>query len=450
MNINDMVAAMAAKTVDAMVDVEPYNAIAEADGIANVAQATSRASTSCRCSWRRRRISSRRTRTPSSHISRPGSKSAREFKEQARQGRRGDLHVLHLEGLQDEPDTFRRRWRASRSIPGFPSDLKPYMHAPRRNPAQGKEDQGDPGLEEGAAPGIHGEGARLWRSASRLRPISQAAHRLAPEPFRRRRLYACTDIDDGAMQSGTPCVQPRRYEPVDLEFQAARAPRAATASAAWAKAWRSDRARTAAASCGSRTRARRRTSPPSTCPIRASRRWSCRPTCRSPTCARTRSRSIGDIMAVAYQMPEGRAEAGGLRAVRHLRAGKAEVDRLLRLLRPALARRAPALVLRRRVRPPGVRRARLPADPSAGRPVLPLHRRAQPVEADRGRPLVAARHPQGRRRRRRPRATRRRRSTGLPRPQHQRLSAAAATGSISAISTAACSSSTSPTRRSRS
>src|SRR6185312_15171649 len=35
MNVNDMVAAMAAKTVDAMVNVEPYNAIAEAEGIAN-------------------------------------------------------------------------------------------------------------------------------------------------------------------------------------------------------------------------------------------------------------------------------------------------------------------------------------------------------------------------------------------------------------------------------
>ncbi len=35
MNVNDMVAAMSAKTVDAMVNVEPYNAIAEADGLAN-------------------------------------------------------------------------------------------------------------------------------------------------------------------------------------------------------------------------------------------------------------------------------------------------------------------------------------------------------------------------------------------------------------------------------
>ncbi len=35
MNVNDMVAAMSAKTVDAMVNIEPYNAIAEADGLVN-------------------------------------------------------------------------------------------------------------------------------------------------------------------------------------------------------------------------------------------------------------------------------------------------------------------------------------------------------------------------------------------------------------------------------
>jgi len=35
MNVNDMIAAMAAKTVDAMVNVEPYNAIAEDQGLAN-------------------------------------------------------------------------------------------------------------------------------------------------------------------------------------------------------------------------------------------------------------------------------------------------------------------------------------------------------------------------------------------------------------------------------
>jgi ABC-type nitrate/sulfonate/bicarbonate transport system substrate-binding protein len=38
MNVNDMIAAMAAKTVDAMVNVEPYNAIAEDQGLANSLQ----------------------------------------------------------------------------------------------------------------------------------------------------------------------------------------------------------------------------------------------------------------------------------------------------------------------------------------------------------------------------------------------------------------------------
>ncbi len=36
MDVNNMIAAMSSKTVDAMVNVEPYNAIAEADGIGNI------------------------------------------------------------------------------------------------------------------------------------------------------------------------------------------------------------------------------------------------------------------------------------------------------------------------------------------------------------------------------------------------------------------------------
>ena len=62
MNVNDMIAAMAAKTVDAMVNIEPYNAIAEAEASAR-SSSTSRNTTTCRCSWRRRPTSSRRTPT---------------------------------------------------------------------------------------------------------------------------------------------------------------------------------------------------------------------------------------------------------------------------------------------------------------------------------------------------------------------------------------------------
>ena len=88
-------------------------------------------------------------------------------------------------------------------------------------------------------------------------------------------------------------------------------------------------------------------------------------------------------------VPEGQSEARRLRAVRHLEARKAEVDRLCRLLGPAFARRASALVRRWRIRAHGLGRARLRAEPSARRPVLPLLRCAQSVEADGDRPLVA-------------------------------------------------------------
>ena len=71
------------------------------------------------------------------------------------------------------------------------------------------------------------------------------------------------------------------------------------ASAAWAKACRSRSHRTAAVLSGWRMRARRRISPLSTCRIRASPKWSCRPICRSPICAPTRSRSA----ATRWQWP---------------------------------------------------------------------------------------------------------------------------------------------------
>ena len=91
--------------------------------------------------------------------------------------------------------------------------------------------------------------------------------------------------------------------------------------------------------------------------------------------------------------------------------------------------------------------AGLRADASAGRPVLPLHRRAQSVEAGRSRPLAHAGHQAGRQRRRRRRAIRSTRATARTTATSIRSGRTAAT---SPISTAACTSSTSPTRPTRS
>ena len=114
--------------------------------------------------------------------------------------------------------------------------------------------------------------------------------------------------------------------------------------------------------------------------------------------------------------------------------------------RAAFARRAPALVLRRRIRPHGVGRGGLRADASARRPVLPLHRRAQSVEAGRSRPLVDAGHAQGDNVSRRRRAIRSTRATARTTPTSIRSARTAAT---SPTSTAACTCSTFPTRRTR-
>ena len=85
--------------------------------------------------------------------------------------------------------------------------------------------------------------------------------------------------------------------------------------------------------------------------------------------------TVGDILAVAYQTQQPGDAAGRVRAVRHLDPGKPEADHLLRLLRAEFARRASAVVRRRRIHPHELGRARLPADPPEGRPVLPVHRR---------------------------------------------------------------------------
>ena len=207
------------------------------------------------------------------------------------------------------------------------------------------------------------------------------------------------------------------------------------ASAAWAKACRCRSPRTAAASSGSRMKARRRISPPSTCPIRAIRRSSCRPTCRKPHAlelARRVRRHHGGRLSDA----ESRTEAGRARAVRHFGAGKAALDRVLRLLGPEFARRASAVVLRRRIRAHGVRRARLQAEPirtttSSTAASTCAIRRSRRKSAAGGCP-ARARSTTSRRRR----ATRSTRAIARTTPTSIR---SGPTGSISATSTAACS-----------
>ncbi len=160
--------------------------------------------------------------------------------------------------------------------------------------------------------------------------------------------------------------------------------------------------------------------------------------------------TVGDIMAVAYQVQKHGQKPAGFELFDISVPETPEVHRLRRCLGAGLARRAPAVVLRRRDRAHGGRRARLRGHQPARRPVLSRLRRAQSVKARGGQPLVDARHPSGRQRAaaRAPHA--RRATTRASAPTTPTSIRSAPIAAISATSTAACSSSTSPTGRTRS
>jgi hypothetical protein len=116
MDVNNMITAMSAKTVDAMVNVEPYNAIAEADGLA-VKIMNYYESTRCRCSWRRRRTSCRRSRR-GGELSEGRLEVAKDFKESPAKVADADQRFYILEGLSAVARRrSARRWRPSTSIP---------------------------------------------------------------------------------------------------------------------------------------------------------------------------------------------------------------------------------------------------------------------------------------------------------------------------------------------
>ena len=197
-------------------------------------------------------------------------------------------------------------------------------------------------------------------------------------------------------------------------------------------------ARTAAASCGWRTSRRRRTSPASTSPTRASRKLVVQTDLPH---MKMRSNSL-DVV--------GRHAGGGLPDAARVGiqpagfdlfdisdARDAAADLALRLLGPAFARRARAVVRRRRDRAHGERRRATSSRAIRWTTSSTASSTCRnPAQAGRGGPLVVPRH--ARRRRRAaagaPAAAVRHR---LSRPQHQRVPRAARTAPTSATSTAA-------------
>jgi ABC-type nitrate/sulfonate/bicarbonate transport system substrate-binding protein len=126
MDVNNMVAAMAAKTVDAMVNVEPYNVIAEADGIGVDLIDFSGVD----------RMPVFMAATPQFVDKSPDTVVAylkawldvgKDFKQNP--GKVADvIYTFYTDkGYKMSKETFQKAMSRVEVDPGFPSDLKPYM-----------------------------------------------------------------------------------------------------------------------------------------------------------------------------------------------------------------------------------------------------------------------------------------------------------------------------------
>jgi sulfonate transport system substrate-binding protein len=128
MNVNDMVAAMAAKTVDAMINVEPYNSIAEADGIANTLMNY----------WDVDRMPVFMAATPEFLEKNPDAvvrylkawlAVADDFKNNKKKVSDSIYAFYTSKGYKMSPDTFQNAVSTIEVNPGFPSNVRSYMQA---------------------------------------------------------------------------------------------------------------------------------------------------------------------------------------------------------------------------------------------------------------------------------------------------------------------------------
>jgi ABC-type nitrate/sulfonate/bicarbonate transport system substrate-binding protein len=126
MDVNNMVAALASKTVDVIVNVEPYNAIAEADGLA----------TKIMNYWDVDKMPVFMAATPDFVQKSPDTivaylkgwlDVARDFKDSPDKVADSIYAFYTSKGYSMSRDTFRKALATVDVNPGFPTDLKPYM-----------------------------------------------------------------------------------------------------------------------------------------------------------------------------------------------------------------------------------------------------------------------------------------------------------------------------------
>ena len=160
MNVDDMVAALAAKTVDAMANVEPYNAIAEADGLAVTVSEYSQFD----------KLPVFMAATPDFVQKSPETvvaylkawlEVANDFKSKPDKVADTVYSFFKFEGIQVVERHFCQGLGASGGAAGL-ADRPCTLHARAiRNSIEGKQDQGRARLEQGAAYRIPQTGKRL-------------------------------------------------------------------------------------------------------------------------------------------------------------------------------------------------------------------------------------------------------------------------------------------------
>ena len=126
MDVNNMIAAMAAKTVDAMINVEPYNAIAEAEGMGTIIMNLSKYD----------KVPVFMAATPDFVEKNPDAVVAylkawldvkKDFKDTPKKVSEVIYSFFTSKGYNMKPETFATAMGRVEVDPGFPSDLVPYM-----------------------------------------------------------------------------------------------------------------------------------------------------------------------------------------------------------------------------------------------------------------------------------------------------------------------------------
>jgi ABC-type nitrate/sulfonate/bicarbonate transport system substrate-binding protein len=128
MNVDDMVAAMAAKTVDAMCNVEPYNAIAEADGLAVTIAEFDKFDRLPVFMAATPDFVEKNAETVVAYL-KAWLEVAKDFKSQPAKVADVIYSFYTSKGYTLSKDTFTKALARVEVQPGWPSDLKPYMQA---------------------------------------------------------------------------------------------------------------------------------------------------------------------------------------------------------------------------------------------------------------------------------------------------------------------------------